>query len=528
MNSPKTLTKYIVDSFFVDHSKWKFILPVILVLISFALHVNVLMAKTSIGYDESISYLVATCHAQEMAERPFSGQVEPVSSWKRLVTEVREPFCFAQITDSMAAYDIHPPLYFWLLHSWFVLFGVHFWSGPLLNSFLAIVIIFVLFQLAKKVLGHYGEALIVIFTFAMNPSVFLVSMETRQYELLLLWTLFFVWLLYIYTDGRQYITKGFYVAIFLIVFAGSLTHFLFLLPFTAGLVFVIYRLRRQKAELFYLVFAMLLAYLAAWLIFPYFFSSIGRVSGRVPEVTWENFWLRIQRVGISFASFYYVFVVVILLFIIALIYYWRRRSMNLVLAQVDWKGVSILFFPVWIAGAIIAQYLLFLTPTHAMGAPKYFSMVWPFLAFLPVFILRCFQYRRTVLLYFLLIPFVFSLFLPMQKRFFQISDPTEVLADYSVFVVDSIERGVLLQIIWAVPENASVLFLSQDNLLADDTWMTNLEPGTLYLSDLANPEIELNYQKILVRLDQAGFTQEPVPGIQTRSSKFEAVELNPP
>jgi hypothetical protein len=198
------------------------------------------------------------------------------------------------------------------------------------------------------------------------------------------------------------------------------------------------------------------------------------------------------------------------------------------LTNVNWQGISILFFPLWIGSAIIAQYLLFLTPTHAMGSAKYFSMVWPFLAFLPVFILRVVQYRRTVLLYFLLIPFIFGLLLPLQKRFFEISDPTAKVAVYPMFLVDSTERGVLLQLIWVLPEEASVLIMSQEAMLADNAWMSLLEPRTLYLSDTSSPDIAANREEVLSRLAHMGFSQALVSSIQTRSSGFEAAVLTPP
>ena len=94
-----------------------------------ALRIVEIIEKRALAHDEAISYLHATGHIHEFAritnrEEPPYGTWVRAADWKRFV-RIEDAFCFRRIADGLARYDIHPPMYFWLLHVWSLVFGVH-------------------------------------------------------------------------------------------------------------------------------------------------------------------------------------------------------------------------------------------------------------------------------------------------------------------------------------------------------------------------------------------------------------------
>jgi uncharacterized membrane protein len=165
-----------------DHLLWVGVGLVLCVAAAILLRLDGISQKHVFSHDEAISYLSATCHQQSFEQADFGLTPVPASRWKRFV-RVEDRFCFGRIGDDLAAGDIHPPLYFWLLHVWILVFGVHVWSGPALNVLISVVTTVVLFGFARLVLRNGLEALLVAVTYALNPGVASTSFVARPYEL---------------------------------------------------------------------------------------------------------------------------------------------------------------------------------------------------------------------------------------------------------------------------------------------------------------------------------------------------------
>ena len=106
---------------------------------------------------------------------------------------MKKPFCFSKIGFDIAHYDIHPPLYFWILHVWILIVGVHTWSGPVLNILISMINIIILFGFAKYILDNSKDAIYVAYTYALSPAVIFTSLDARQYDLFALFTIIFTW-----------------------------------------------------------------------------------------------------------------------------------------------------------------------------------------------------------------------------------------------------------------------------------------------------------------------------------------------
>ncbi len=137
--------------------RWYVILLVLVLVAPLGLRVAGVVSKSTLGHDEGISYLAAAGHQGQYNSIAYrmrhpAGNWVKASQWKKLLIPDKQ-FAFKEISDDLAQFDIHPPLYFWLLHIWSLLFGVHVRTGPLLNVVIFLVTALFLFRLAFYVLG---------------------------------------------------------------------------------------------------------------------------------------------------------------------------------------------------------------------------------------------------------------------------------------------------------------------------------------------------------------------------------------
>lgn len=142
----------------MNRSRWTLVLLLFVLAAGIASRVAGLAAKSTITHDEAISYICVTGHLGEYhrtldaGASPY-GEWVPASRWKRFWT-LEAPFCFDRISAGLARYDVHPPLYFWLLHLWALVVGIHAWSGPLLNLLIDLTTALLLYRLARHVFAE--------------------------------------------------------------------------------------------------------------------------------------------------------------------------------------------------------------------------------------------------------------------------------------------------------------------------------------------------------------------------------------
>jgi hypothetical protein len=195
----------------------------------------------------------------------------------------------------------------------------------------------------------------------------------------------------------------------------------------------------------------------------------------------------------------------------------------------DRSGIGILFFLIWLGLGIIGLYLAFILPRQVMGESR-LSMVWPFLAFGPVFILRIFNYRGTILLFFILLPLLFGSIFIQRTRAYPEQDPGSILQGSSLIIIDNPARGMISQILWLTPDDANVIIGNQEFLLENaGQWLDFLEETTLYISDISYSSTEEGREGMLSLMEQAGFEPVSIGRLPTQKPPLRAVvyELRP-
>ncbi len=144
--------------------------------------------KFIFSHDEIIAMVEA---AGNMGYYKNVESVEGWSGWERANLRKGEAFSvkpldFKTIRDDMAKYDIHPPLYFWILNIFLSLFGFNVWSPFILNSLLILLQAIIIVKILEVVGGRIETPDVILLSgiFFLLPGDIAMSLEARQYELL--------------------------------------------------------------------------------------------------------------------------------------------------------------------------------------------------------------------------------------------------------------------------------------------------------------------------------------------------------
>jgi len=452
--------------------------------------------KSGFTHDESISYLAAACHQGDYAritvyaEPPF-GRWVAASDWKALLRPDRA-LCLGDISRDLAREDIHPPLYFWLLHGWTLAFGVGLWTGLSLNIVLATLTGLAVFGLARRVLGDPLAAVAVAGVWSFSPAAIRVFGEARQYELLALLAVVFVWQCVRFADPPTRTPRRDAAGLAALAAAGALAHFLFALVAVAGAGLLAVRLRRRERRLVAPGLASIAAGYAVFsLVHPQFLLSVRRGRAQAAESTADLVGGRAEATVETLAEFLVPPVVAtgavgaVALGVLAGATAWAivvaLRSGGTRPAA---ASMPVVF--VWLAAAHTALFLSFVSPPSGMDF-KHLSALWPFAAFVPVLVVGSLPGRVRVPL-----GAVGAAALTTAATIAALGQfpaagqtPPRQLERTERLVLDNVARGVLPRIVWPLPDDARVFAADQRHLLGHPgAWLNELGPGTLYVGGL--------------------------------------------
>ena len=484
------------------------------VLLGTAFRLDSMRHKHGLHVDEEWSYVTAAGHLGDFGRigtTQLRGAWVPAAQWKSMVGPGRT-FDFGQIDSDLAGHDVHPPLYFWVLHIWTLIFGVKFWTGPSLNLVIDVLAGAALFGLARRLLGDPLAAALTVLIWSVSPAVRITSSLARMYSLEALFCVLFVWSLVAATDrerapARPRLSAG---LLALATAAGMLTHYQFVLVVAGGVAYVLLRLvrfdrRRCARALLSIAVGLVIVWLvepgvfaqfhrqstkplpafsllllrakinaAAGTVFGFFGLDKSRLSAALsrPLGLWGLVPSRYELSGLTLLA---LWLCLAALLVGALP--WSRHW----LARRDWSGSLSLLFLVWIAGTIIAQNLAFLSQPTTLSA-RYLAVAWPFLAFVPVLVARAVLPRSP---YLIATVFCLGIMLPFSLAPVNAvaqSGPLPTLSAAHRVVIDCPIPGALPLIVWYLPNNALVYAQNSLGLRAEPAaWLDRLQSGDFFV-----------------------------------------------
>ena len=468
--------------------------------------------KTSLTHDEAISYLSATCHQGEwyavtFGPRPPFGTWRPASAWQRML-RVEDAGCLGRIRDDLARYDIHPPLYFWLLHGASLAAGAGMWTGAGLNVLLSALGTLALFGLALRVLGDRLRAALVALTWAVSPAVVQVFAEARQYELLGLLTILFTWqaLRFAERPGRARVADA--AGLAALAALGMVTHYHFALVIlgVGGLLAV-----RRTAAMRLLAGAGALAGGAVLFLVahPDFWRAFATQRTQAGGFVAEQFPNRLAQSAQTLSELALPsglaptplgWVVAALVIGTALWLFARERggarapntrparetsASGAEATSAGPRAMVGLFL--WMTAATVGLFLAFVSHGLAM-TPKYLAAVWPFAAFVPVLAVVRLPVRprapiAAIGLVALLVSAGFSAAALHADE--PPLDPTGLISRGDPVVVENVARGIFPRVVGPMRPETPVYAATQRHLAANEAeWAGELASGGVLISQL--------------------------------------------
>lgn len=448
---------------------------VAVISVGITLHVAAIAGVQRISHDDTISYLAATGHQGEYQRVVDSGaapvaQWVPAAQWQSF-TRIDKAFPLLTIARDLGDHDIHPPVYFWLLHAWSLLVGVHLWTGPVLNLLLHVLTGVVLWRLARRLVGSPWAAWAVVGIWASLPAVAETVASTRQYSLA---GLLSIALGAAFVRTRQQVSARALLALGTLTALGLLTLYTFGVV-VAGLGLVsladLRQTTRRRAAA-----AQIGAFAAGGIVFllsqPWLREVLDRqqeqVERWVPGMPLFRAGMLLRDLpqfairGLPLSAGAVVLLVTAVLAVLA----WRIRP----------QARPVVWIAVWVPTVFAVLYVAVISPGAASEA-RYFSVALPYVAFLPVLAWPYVRVRPVVALATGIFVVAAIANVTLSVRAADTPPPATLTGDRPV-VVDNLARGVLLRILWDAPPLTPVYAADHSTLLrTTDRWLECVQPS---------------------------------------------------
>ncbi len=421
-----------------------------------------LAGRQGLWADEVFSLATATGHSlehQSATARPELGDfVEPnhpvpAEEFRRYLQHDRTMESPMRVVHAVLLSDTSPPLYYLLLYLWTFLFGTTDLALRLFSTACSLACLPFLAGIARHT-GGRGAVIPACLLFALSPLGIYYSTEARMYSLL--------WLCLLATTWASLVLrrKGGSIAVYaswvIASTAGFLTHYFFVFPFLALLLYLM--VQPGKLNRLYLVTSSLLV---ALLICPWYINLPSSLAGWRITKDWLNWrpWhfnrpfavleLVLQffdgRAKYLWAAHRLSNIVALLLFAyVALVLLWRLRG------RLFRFGLPLLWSP-FIAACAAPVIFDLARHTYTVAVPRYALGALPGAYLLAALGLACMQLRtRTIILALIVLAWTPSLrsiyrqHSRSEEAFREIARAVSVSGDSSSLVlIHSIPSGVL-------------------------------------------------------------------------------------
>jgi 4-amino-4-deoxy-L-arabinose transferase-like glycosyltransferase len=451
--------------------------------------------QVDLDHDSTISHLAATGHQDAYDHLPTNMWI-PASEIQRLF-QIDEGWPLRRIRDDLARTDIHPPLYFWLLHAQFLTFGTAPWASLILNGLLGLLTLLTIHSIGRRLFDAEtaaGAALL----WAVSYGALLTAGEARPYALAALLATLLVRLALAVVDreGRPSPVQS--VLLAAVMALGLLTHYHFSVVIAAvGIALVI---AGGRARGWALIPPALAALVALLLVHPGVVDSLRRQRLQAQAFTWDDFLPRLRRFasgleGLARPADALPALGWLCAALVAFIGVRAWRSGVLGRLGGSWNrlraaspGVRL------VAGAALATvvleaalYLGHVSPAHAVGG-RYNAALWPLVALLVAGAARDLCRDRATLpllaIAVALLSYQVASRLDQSQRDLARSPAWHALASARAIVADHYQRGVLPRTVLHVPPGTPVWIVRDPAGLDSlpDTWRRAGVPITFVLA----------------------------------------------
>lgn len=349
---------------------------------------GILVLKQGLSHDESVSYLCASA-----TEGAYQIEIDGMLDRDLHVLDIqafyaRPPgMAFPTVARDLALWDIHPPLYFWTLHAVHVAFGAGVIGGALLNFVAGLLLLALVFIMARRALASTSQALAAVAIWYLSPAVVQIDLEARHYQFMALFAIASFLMAERLSNEQR--SKTCWMLFTLVNAAGLLTHYYFAFLLLPGALVMLIRYGWTRPTFTYA--GSLLASLALFLLaFPQIFDFIGTYSERLsnPEAT-TGALDRIKTVTYASLAFFtewhrarYMYIFLLIAAGLFAMYRIPRPIAQLKFPldrPVTHYGIALL----WSTCFTVGFYLVGISPAQAAGE-QYFAYFWPLLAVLLV------------------------------------------------------------------------------------------------------------------------------------------------
>lgn len=435
-----------------------------------------------IDHDDAVSYLAATGH-QGLYETDIPvGQWVPAIKWKAYWTP-SEFWNFKQIGYDLAFHDIHPPLYFWLLHIWLFIIGMDISSAALLNIiFLVLSVVFIYYS-CIELRSDSRTAITASLLWFLSGSTLSVEVLVRQYCLLGLTVAFFLYSVLRFLNKESIKTN---ICLFVSIVFGLLTHYYFILVFFALIfIFIIILIKEKKfSQLKQMIISSVSAILFSLIIHPHFYNSFIIQQNQRTAISLATLIFRLKNVINVLCEFFipiyfvqnFVIIIVILLSIIAsiMMFFWLKKKRAILSQQfisLNWLPIasaltiSLMVFGLYIFNfapvyAMTARYIMILSPIYFVLLSQILNLIYvtkrkpALILFICLCVSQTIYGSSTVYQY-------------VSKAKKQYKTERILKEDEIPIIIDTLARGVIPAIIWHINDKTQIYAAYQKDILKE-------------------------------------------------------------
>lgn len=492
-----------------------------------------------VTYDDANTYLLATGHRFQFEQNQLTGQWVRAAEWKRLVQRP-ESLGFAAVTNDATRVDHHPPLYYWFLHLWTFLLGVHLAAGKIPSILFNVLTSIVLYRTCRLLECARGASALAAVLWVLSAPTMDAANETRQYCLLALMIALFLASLLRFVGAASKLNSFF---LLLSTLGTVFTHYqsIVVIGIAAATACVLLARRGEYRRLAGLIGVLILSVAVFIALHPTFFEAFRLQSRRGLALSWHTLPDRIRRCIFSVLNLFVpteaawwiyshkpALLAAAVAILAALVFYLRKTGLRGYASALRERTSIPAVVSMLSLAAIWTLYLLHLTLQHAMGR-KYTMVVTPVL-FVALGQMAHRLWRARGLARWAVVALIVGQALVV--AFFTYRTVRASRVDNGLFddpslpiVLDNPASGIVLSVTWRVQDGAQVYVDRQDRVLADFPTIASGLPRLLYMSDPRMGNAPERRAAILRHLHEEGYVVRPRnAGLFEETDAYEAAK----